>query len=80
VKVPSHALSRVSAYDALGSNLMAPVGLLVAGPAIAALGVRGAMMASGVLLLVVTLFSLLSRDVRTVRVVPEKEPSKETAH
>lgn len=42
-------------------------------------GRAGAMMASGVMLLVVTLFSLFSRDVRTVRVDPEKEPSTAAA-
>ncbi|MEV6827069.1 MFS transporter [Amycolatopsis sp. NPDC051102] len=77
VKVPSHALSRVSAYDALGSNLMAPAGLLLAGPAIAVLGTRGAILASGGMLLVVTLFSLLSRDVRVVRVEPNEKTEQE---
>jgi MFS family permease len=42
-------------------------------------GVRDAMMACGVILLVVTLLSLLSRDVRTVQVDPGEERREEPA-
>ncbi|MEV6105008.1 MFS transporter [Streptomyces sp. NPDC051940] len=79
VKVPTRALSRVSSYDALGSSVMEPVGLLLAGPAVAVLGVRDAMTACGAILLGVTLLSLLSRDVRTVRVDPAGEHVEEAA-
>jgi MFS family permease len=40
-EIPAHALSRVSAYDAMGSFLLQPIGLAVTGPLASVLGVRG---------------------------------------
>lgn len=65
-EVPPEALSRVSSYDALGSFMFGPIGLLVAGPAAAAFGARPAMVACGVALALVTVAPLVSRDVRTL--------------
>lgn len=42
-EVPAVALSRVSAYDWLGSTALIPIGYAVAGPLAAALGVSGAL-------------------------------------
>ncbi|MGI8903925.1 MAG: hypothetical protein ACR2IP_09780 [Solirubrobacteraceae bacterium] len=39
-QIPPHALSRVSAYDWMGSLALLPVGYLLAGPLAAALGAR----------------------------------------
>lgn len=61
------ALSRVSAYDALGSFMLGPIGLLVAGPAASAFGAKPALIACGVLMTVATLASLLSPSVRRMR-------------
>jgi MFS family permease len=47
--VPQESLSRVSAYDALGSVALGPLGLAVAGPAAAAFGATDALVAGGVL-------------------------------
>ncbi|WP_433022782.1 MFS transporter [Kribbella sp. CA-294648] len=67
VKIPAHTLSRVSSYDALGSLLMSPIGLMLAGPAVVAFGTRPAMLGCGLLLVIITMAALLSRDVRTLR-------------
>ena len=61
------ALSRVSAYDALGSFMLGPIGLLVAGPAASAIGAKPALIGCGVLMTVATLASLLSPSVRRMR-------------
>jgi MFS family permease len=57
--VPPHALSRVSAYDWMGSLALLPLGYLVAGPLGGVLGVRsvlgfGAIIGAGMLLLALT--------------------------
>jgi MFS family permease len=65
--IPVRTLSRVSSYDALGSFVLMPVGQAAAGPAAAALGVRGALYAAAATVLVTTLAVLAVRDVRTLR-------------
>ena len=65
-EVPAESLSRVSSYDALGSFMFGPLGLLVAGPAAVAFGARPTMIACGAALVVITAAALLSRDVRTL--------------
>jgi len=54
--IPPHALSRVSAYDWMGSLALVPLGYLIVGPVSDALGVRtvlgfGAVIGAGLLLL-----------------------------
>ena len=51
--VPPHLLSRVYAYDALGSLVAIPVGQVLAGPLAAAVGVREAVALCAVVLMVV---------------------------
>jgi predicted MFS family arabinose efflux permease len=51
--VPQHLLSRVYAYDALGSLVAIPVGQVLAGPLAAAVGVREAVALCAVVLMVV---------------------------
>lgn len=69
--VPRQVLSRVSSYDALGSFVFIPLGLVIAGPLAAQLGVTETLW----LFLAIGLLSiggaLLSRDVRTLRRVDE---------
>ncbi|WP_329255661.1 MFS transporter [Actinoallomurus sp. NBC_01490] len=64
--VPPEALSRVYAYDALGSLVFNPLGQTLAGPAMAALGLGGAIALSGAVILTATLAVLTVRDVRTL--------------
>jgi len=65
--VPSEALSRVGSFDAFGSNVLVPVGLLVAGPLADATSAATALLAAGMLGLVALAATLGVRDVRTLR-------------
>ena len=62
--VPEEALSRVGSYDAFGSLAFAPVGLLVAGPMVHALGSRASIFIMGSIALIAVLTPLLSSEVR----------------
>jgi predicted membrane-bound spermidine synthase len=81
--VPQDKLSRVSAYDALGSIVFVPLGLSLAGPAADALGLTEALWLAGLLATVATVSALAVRDVRDLRrrddddEVPVAEPAWE---
>ena len=65
--IPTHVLSRVNSYDALGSFVFIPLGLVIAGPLADRFGVTDTLwgfLAIGVASVGAT---LLSRDVRTLR-------------
>lgn len=64
--VPEESMSRVGAYDAFGSMVLAPVGLFVAGPFTHAVGPRTALITVGTVALVASLVPLLSREVRSL--------------
>jgi MFS family permease len=66
-EIPQQKLSRVSAYDGLGSVALIPLGLAVAGPVAQAAGTRETILGAAALSLGATLAVLLSRDVRTIR-------------
>jgi MFS family permease len=66
LKVPPQALSRVGAYDAFGSILLGPLGLVAAGPAIEAFGVHPSLIFCGVICILIVGAALLSPDVRHV--------------
>lgn len=73
-EVPPESLSRVSSYDALGSLMFGPVGLMLAAPAAALLGVQNALLACGVLVVLSTCAALLSPGVRNLRAPAPLEP------
>ena len=64
VHVPPTALSRIAAYDWMGSTALRPLGLAVAGPIAAIVGVEPTLLASTGLLLVLTLTLVSLRGVR----------------
>jgi predicted MFS family arabinose efflux permease len=64
--VPEAALSRVSAYDWMGSMVLRPAGLAVVGPVAAVVGVKAALVGAGVLGLASNLALLSVREVRTL--------------
>jgi MFS family permease len=66
-EIAQEKLSRVSSYDALGSFVLTPLGLAVAGPVAQAAGTRETILGAAALSLGATLAVLLSRDVRTIR-------------
>lgn len=65
-EIPIDKLSRLSAYDALGSLVLTPVALAALGPIGGALGTRTTLLACAVLTVGATLPVLLVRDVRTL--------------
>ena len=65
--VPEESMSRVGAYDAFGSLVLAPVGLFLAGPFTNAVGTRTAIITVAVIAVVATSIPLLSREVRTLQ-------------
>ena len=65
--IPREKLARVYSYDALGSLSASPLGSLVAGPTANAVGTRPVQVGSGVLMVVATALTLVSRQVRTLR-------------
>ncbi len=76
-EVPPEALSRVASYDAFGSMLFGPVGVLLAGPAAVHLGARPALLVCSGVILLSCLLALLSRDVRTLRAPEQVQPVPE---
>ena len=62
--IPPRALSRVSAYDWMGSLALVPIGFLVAGPLASAFGAREVLGIGGVLGLLLLVLSLLPRSTR----------------
>jgi MFS family permease len=64
--VPERSLSRVSAYDALGSIALGPLGLAVAGPAAQSFGVTETLVAGGILTALVNAGALASPEVRNL--------------
>jgi predicted MFS family arabinose efflux permease len=69
--VPRQVLSRVSSYDALGSFVFIPLGLVIAGPLASQIGVTETLWLFLAIGLVAIGGALLSRDVRTLRRVEE---------
>jgi MFS family permease len=65
--VPADALSRVSAYDWLGSIVFLPLGLAIAGPAADLIGVERTLWLSVAVLVVSTAATLAVPDIRRVR-------------
>ncbi len=72
-RVAPEALSRVSAYDHMGSIALAPVGVIAAGAALEAIGSRPTLWIAAAMIVVPTLLVLCVRDVRTLRTV-SREP------
>ncbi|MFI6602238.1 MFS transporter [Nonomuraea sp. NPDC050536] len=66
-EIPPESLSRVSSYDALGSLMFGPIGLMLAGPVAAMVGTQAALLGCAALVVVSTLAALLSPGVRNLR-------------
>jgi MFS family permease len=74
-QIPPDRLSRVYSYDALGSFVAIPIGLSIAGPVAALIGVEATLLLAAAIVLVPTALVLLSREVRTLRRVRPVAPS-----
>lgn len=64
--IPRDRLSRVSSYDSLGSFVLIPLGLAVAGPLADSIGTRATLLGAAMLVVVPTALVLASREVRTL--------------
>jgi predicted MFS family arabinose efflux permease len=64
IKVPAHLLSRVSAYDHLGSIALAPLGIVAAGYLYEVVGFRDTLLIAAAIVFVPTVITLCVRDVR----------------
>jgi predicted MFS family arabinose efflux permease len=69
--VPEEALSRVSAYDALGSTVFAPFGLFLAGPISLWIGTSETLYIAGVIAIVMACAALFNKDVRRLEPINE---------
>lgn len=63
-QIPAHLLSRVSAYDHLGSIALAPLGIIAAGYLFEAIGARETLLIAAATIIVPTLCVLTVREVR----------------
>ncbi len=73
--VPVHVLSRVSAYDGLGSVVAVPVGQITAGPLAELLGSREVVTGGGVAFSLLAFATLAVPSVRNLRRLPDTEPA-----
>lgn len=65
--IPEQSFSRVASYDAFGSYGIAPLGIVIAGPIAATIGVSNALWWTGGITCVVALLSLFVKSVRNLR-------------
>jgi MFS family permease len=66
-EIPADLLSRLSAFDAMGSFALAPVGVAAAGPLAAALGTSTVLVLGGFVIIALTFAVLLVPEVRQLR-------------
>ncbi len=74
-EIPGEMLSRLYAYDMLGSLALMPVGLALAGPIADLVGTREALWGAATIVVLATLPVFAVRDVRTLeRRAPTSNP------
>ena len=73
--LPRDRLSRAWAFDALGSLVLGPVGLAIAGPIIAVLGLPWLFVAGAIVSVVMLALPFLEREVRDMARIDEAEAS-----
>ena len=66
-QIPEQMLSRLYAYDALGSICLVPLGLAVIGPLADAIGTKATLYGAAALIVAATLPVFAVRDVRELR-------------
>ncbi|HEY2263677.1 MAG TPA: MFS transporter [Streptosporangiaceae bacterium] len=73
--IPDDKLSRVTSYDALGSFVLGPLGLLAVGPVAAAVGIGTTLAAAGCLVTAGNVLALCTRSIRRLPAKPEAPPA-----
>ena len=76
--VAPEALSRVSAYDVLGSIALAPLGMAAAGPLVEAIGTSPTLWIGAALIILPTAAVLAVPEVRTLRTISVDAPPDES--
>ena len=74
--IPNDALARISSYDALGSFVLGPLGLVAVGPVAAALGVTPTLIGACAILTAATIMPLLTSAVRDLPAEPQAAATK----
>jgi hypothetical protein len=74
-RIPAHLLSRVSAWDWMGSLALLPLGYLLAGPAAAALGGPEVLIGGGLIGMAVMTLALIPRPIWTLTRLQEPAPA-----
>lgn len=69
-EIPHELLSRLSAFDAMGSFALAPLGLALAGPIAAAAGLPATLAGGGLVIILLTVIVLAVPEVRHMRRAP----------
>ena len=67
--IPEESFSRVAAYDTFGSFGLSPIGIALAGPFVAIVGLSNALWITGGVTALASIASLTSRSVRNIRIV-----------
>lgn len=78
-RIPAHLLSRVSAWDWMGSLALLPLGYLLAGPVAAALGGSAVLIGGGVIGTAGMLLALVPRSTRELTRLDRATPTPATA-
>jgi predicted MFS family arabinose efflux permease len=69
-RIPSNALSRVSAYDWMGSLVFMPLGLALAGPVAGTIGVSATLISGGVFCVIVVAATVAVPEIRALQRSP----------
>jgi uncharacterized membrane protein len=73
-EVPREALSRVSSFDAMGTMLLRPVGLAIAGPLSIAIGISNTLYFLAIFSTVLILAMLATPAMRNMRIAEVRNP------
>ena len=73
-EVPREALSRVSSFDAMGSMLLRPVGLAIAGPLSIAIGISNTLYFLAIFSAVLIFAMLATPAMRNMQIADVKDP------
>jgi MFS family permease len=71
--IPRESIARVSSYDAMGSLLLGPIGLALAGPLVAAVGLQTAFLIAAAICLVAILTAVALPSIRQLRTLQPQE-------
>ena len=77
--VPAEEISRVTSWDAVGSYALQPIGLAIAGPIAAAVGLSTALYGAGAIFMLITIAVLAVPSVRNFTGGPARDPALPTA-